>query len=812
MSPVASNGTPHSRSTSVHLGGPVSTGNGTKLNGIDTMAGASRIWPHLDDLRRARPSIDINSPLRTIIHEAELCAKLSETQIDFLRPDLALQEHIKATTLVAETLPRHKDYPALQTDSGELHRAYVGLQKRIQAQSPKIDEAIEIIKESNKLSGVQPAGRLISNSDRPQAQPNGHVRAQSVQSPNRGPGYAPNGYQNAGHSIDVQEAPAHTPTSVSGSPARRKPLVHPKPDALRGKALNPTISIPSPHSPKTDLEARFARLRSPAAGAVQDSRIQTRPISVSESPQTAGQSPIATRNSAMRPTGPREMPSAPTSIIRPTKISVDVQMPGMPRAPDAIYSPERNTDSLTGLDLPSSVPRGSPYIGSKGQTSAPPISTVGPSPSVNPRTDYFSFDSTPTSGNPKDLSARQEFTLPDTTTITAEQLEKYFRLASQGLRILLVDLRNREEFDGGHILAQSIICVEPFVLRDGMSAEELGDSNVISPDSEQKLYEQRHKFDLVVFYDQSSSSFKSSQYLESSSLQNFAKAVFDYGYSKQLKQRPMLLLGGLDAWVDLMGPGSLKASSSSTVSARKGLKPARPLGRVPMARDTSRLQALARRPRESRPLSKEEENKWAETLREEPDVSMADGENGDFEEFSYARTTEDFLRKYPELPSVQESMISTPRYPAVASQPKEVVSSVPRPPTRPAPALPRQRSSGISERGPSAGYALNTGTGPSTITSTPIPQGLTGLDTTGVTCYVNAVLQGLSATKGFRDFLIHFHYSTDRLPPRKGAEASDPPQLLTRNLNKVFMSLWCGQYEYITPKTLWVCSILVILT
>lgn len=271
----------------------------------------------------------------------------------------------------------------------------------------------------------------------------------------------------------------------------------------------------------------------------------------------------------------------------------------------------------------------------------------------------------------------------------------------------------------------------------------------------------------------------------------------------------MLLIGGLEAWVYINGPGSLKASSTSTTPARK-TKPARPLGRVPMARDSSRPQALARMPRESRPLSKEEENKWAETLRADTEVKMADGDNSDLEEFSYVRSTEDFIRRYPELPSVQESMISTPSYTSMNQYHNELANSansMPRPPTRPAPALPRQRSSGISERGPSATYTLGTATGGSSITSAPIPHGLTGLDSTGVTCYVNAVLQCLSATEGFREYLIRYSYSVERLPPKKGSETSDPPQLLMRNLTNVFVSLWCGQYEWITPKTFWVSTL-----
>lgn len=784
MSPVVSNGPPHSRSTSVHVGGPISTGNGAKPNSITTMGGTSRILPHLDDLK-GTPDYDINRPIRRIIQDAEMCAKQFETQIDFRRHDVALQEYLKACTLVVEVIPYHKDYPSLPAGSGELHRAYNSLRKRLQAQNPKIEEVIAIIKADNARSGVLPTRKAGSHNELARERVNGHVRAQSVQSPN-----------NAG-------AQRHTPNGYS---ARPKPPIHPKPDALHGKSLHTNNSTSPSAPPSTDLEARFARLRSPAANSMQDSRIQTRPISMSTSSQSSGQSSIVTKNSVIRPSGPREMPTLPTSIQRPTQISVDVPMPAMPRPPDAIYSPERNPGSVNDLDLPTSVPRSSPYFGFNNQTSAPPISTVGPSPSsMNPRTDYFSsFDTANSPGYNQDPSKREHAALPDGTAVSAEDLRRYIKMGNQASKLLLVDLRSREEFDSGHINADSIICIEPIVLRDGMSAEELGDSIVISPDAEQELYEQRHGFDWVVFYDESSVSLKATNQSHENShyLQDFARAVFDFGYSKRLKRRPMLLVGGLEAWVDIDGPGSLKTSSTSTTPATKTFKPTGSLGRVSVARDT---QTLARRPRESRPLSKEEENKWVETLQADTDVKVADGENSDFEEFSYVRSTEDFIRRYPELGPVQESMISTHISTSMHNHHDD--NYVPRAPTRPAPALPRQRSSGISERGPSATYALGSTTGQSSITSAPIPQGLTGLDSTGVTCYINAVLQCLSATEDFREFLIHYSYSERKIPPKKGSETSDPPQILTRNLRKVFESLWCGQYEWITPKTFWVWTL-----
>jgi len=817
MSPAASNGPPHSRSTSVvNVGGPISTETGTKPNGngIATAKGSPRVFPHLDDLISARPNVDINRPLRKILQDGELSAKQADTYMDFQRLDLAIQEYMKAKVLATEIIPRHKDYPSLQAERGELHRAYTGLMKRIQAQSAKVDTIIEVIKENNARSGVQPQQRAEPDEQVSGERVKGHARAQSLQSPalNGTSRISANGYGHSEHSNGIPETSALVPTSANGSPVRKKPPVQPKPQALHGKSLHPGGDGTALKSPQMDLEARFARLRSPNSTPGQDPRIRTQPISVPESPRASRQ-PIATTKSSstIRPSGPREMPSAPTSALRPSRVSIDVQIPGMPRPPDAIYSPDRNTESLVALNLPTSVPRSSSYLGTSSQTSAPPISTVGPTPSItDARKDYFSLPVDADSpGSSHNISKGQDPVVAEVTAVSAEGLMKYLGMGSQALRLLVVDLRSREEFDAGHIMAQSVICVEPVSLRKGMSAEELGESIVLSPDTEQKLYEQRHEFDLIVFYDQSSSSINQTHQIHESSnhLQYFAEAIFDYGYSKRPKQRPMLLLGGLDAWVDLMGPGSLQTSStgilSSTGIRRKPLKPARPLGRVPMARKD---QALARKPQESRPLSREEENQWAETLREDTHVKNPGAENSESDEFSYVRTTEDFFRRYPELPSVQESMVSTRPSTSMNKHHNESANAMPGPPARPAPALPRQRSSGISERGPSATYSMSSGTGPETITSTPVPPGLTGLDTTGVSCYANAVLQCLSATKPFRDFLISYNYPTYPLPPRKGAEISDPPQLLTRNLKKVFGFLWCGQYEWITPKTFWVCT------
>jgi ubiquitin carboxyl-terminal hydrolase 8 len=418
--------------------------------------------------------------------------------------------------------------------------------------------------------------------------------------------------------------------------------------------------------------------------------------------------------------------------------------------------------------------------------------------------DYFSpAHKTEENGVLQNTRKRLDFNLPEDTHISAQTL---FDLMAKGVQVLLVDIRSREEFDSGHIMSKSIICIESVTIREGVSAEELGDSNVLSPEIEQKHYENRSNFDLVVFYDQFSTSIKSNSSATSNGnakLEAFSNAVYEYGYNKQVRRRPVLLVGGLDSWVDLLGPNSLEMSSTL---GGNSLKPARPLGRVTMARDYRRNHLpRSSSVRQSRLFSKEEEKQWDETINK--DMNRKDDEES--EEFSYARTTEDFLRKYPELPSIQESMISSHPRTSVDTQVQQF-DSVPRPPARPAPALPRQRSSGISERGPTAAYTMSS---VSDSISTKSPKaGLTGLDNyCAKTCYVNSVLQCLSATPPLRKYLIdEYRYPTNPRPPKKSDEVGDnPPQLLTRNLANLLTILWSGNYDWVMPKTFLVSYILL---
>lgn len=783
MSPAALGGPPHSRASSLYGAGPISTENGRKYNGLDTMGGVNRVFPHLEELVSVRPDVNPQSPLRTILERGEQFAKSADTNLDFRRPDLALQEYIKASIIAVDIVPRHKDYPSIQNDRGDLHRLYQGLTKRIRTQHQKFDDVKKVIKENNARNGVKAPSAGSLNSSR---NLNSHARAQSVETASVN-GNSSYGLQNGGQ-VRASDHPV--------TPPKKKPPIQPKPNGLHGNAIQP------------DLAARFARLRSPESnGVIQDPRIRTQPISIPDHSELTPNPPIPPQ-SINRPTGPREMPSVPTTLPRPKLLPLD--LPSMPRAPDPIYnSPARNTDTTSTANLPSSVPRSSSYTSNGRKIYAPPISTVRGTPLlVDDRQDYFTPAHSVNGFSAPPKIKRPDINIPNSTTIKAEDLYEYLKIGSQALRVLLVDLRVRAQFDSGHIMSQTIICIEPMSLRQGVSGDELEERLILGPDSEQALYSKRHEFDLVVFYDQSSSSFDSSISsgdVSNNDLRNFSAAVYDYGYEKRLKRRPMLLVGGLDAWIDLLGQNSLQASSSGLRSTVTSIKPARPLGRVAVNRG-SRKPPLVPRRIESRPFTKDEETKWDEVLRNDETVgSPAVAPDVESDNLYYARTTDDFMRRFPEVSTIQESMISGDKTTLVESP---LTEEFPTPPARPPPALPRQRSSGVSERGSVTYTPAHAAT---TIEVPRKPPGLTGLHNPGNLCYMNSTIQMLATIPFLRNYVLNSEYPPKQRIPRKGTELSDPPQIMVRNLKNVFSYMWMGSYDWVTPKTFAVCMFAVAL-
>ncbi len=505
--------------------------------------------------------------------------------------------------------------------------------------------------------------------------------------------------------------------------------------------------------------------------------------------------------------GPRTLPPPPPNPPHPPKIPLDLGLEtSLPRAPSPAYNPSRNYQ--TSSNTP--PPRTSSSLRSSQSSTGVSRNTEG--------TNGLYRNSRPNdAGNGVRLTKAVSTEMPHATTITADELYDHLR----AYNVLVIDVRSREAYDQGHIFAKSIICIEPLGLKSGISAEELEDRLVVSPGVEQALFEQRNQFDLVVYYDQKT---RSTAFLTGAPTSNDAFAlralhdtIYEFNYYKPLRRPPMMLKGGIEAWEELVGRNGLATSSTAALvgSARPrtlARKPARPLGRVPMASSNSYLEVRKRRLREYKPLNADEEKTWLETARKEEvqsgDYQLAQSDNDTDSNHShsdepvspYIQSYEDFLRKFPEPSAIgkQSMMVASPPPPPARPPP-----SMPMVPSRPPPAVPRPSYSGVSEResaGMSPTSRQQTSAQPPLYTSRSISHYLklprTGLINFSVTCYMNATIQCLLATIPLSQFFLDNRWRDYIQRNWKGSNGIMPE--IYANLIR---SLWRGEVQAIRPTS-----------
>lgn len=183
---------------------------------------------------------------------------------------------------------------------------------------------------------------------------------------------------------------------------------------------------------------------------------------------------------------------------------------------------------------------------------------------------------------------------------------------------------------------QSSLCVERPLTIDHhrISADHLQESLILSPDKEQKLFQQRDQFDLIVIYDQDTTTLNSYTRFANKKaqdpLRNLVAAIYDLAYEKTLKAPPKLLVGGIARWKEYNGPTSLVQTpvytartglartgartaglSQSTIAQRrrergKGIIPGQILSDVEKSELNNTL-----------PINKEEEEEWMTRLKRE---------------------------------------------------------------------------------------------------------------------------------------------------------------------------------------------------
>ncbi|EGN91818.1 hypothetical protein SERLA73DRAFT_66796 [Serpula lacrymans var. lacrymans S7.3] len=133
--------------------------------------------------------------------------------------------------------------------------------------------------------------------------------------------------------------------------------------------------------------------------------------------------------------------------------------------------------------------------------------------------------------------------IPVSNVILPKALYEY--MCNPTTTVLLIDVRTREEFQKEHVKTGAVVCIEPFVLtRASIDGSSLEDSLHVAPSNERVLFVNRDKFDLVAMYDESSELYDEAH----GPLSSLVRVIYEKAFRKILRNTPMLLVGGLQAW------------------------------------------------------------------------------------------------------------------------------------------------------------------------------------------------------------------------------------------------------------------------
>lgn len=770
-------------------------------------------YPSIRDLQSradtASKQFTVYTPIRTLLNQAKQAADQANADVTFKRPDRAYIEYLISSEILANLIPMHKDYPAMKADSRELGYMYRNLCEQNKKQHSMAKEIHALIVDDNLKSGISQDDRSSAPAMPPspkslQAPVNGASRPQASLGGYGGRGRndelffdtAPSSHPSLGQDRPLSHQrsyPSSNNPNSRGLPSPSRSSLHQTPplhlqSSARGDSLSDRFSQlrnspTSESSPGGPYERLRERPRTELISPTEYSRYSSGDSSSSPSSSRSSVPDFTPKTSvsdaqAMPPPGPYQPPHPPKIPLHSDRA------PDLPIPPKPAYDPSRGRQ----LGL-----------------MRKPVQSNGTASGHDLR------------GAEKDKTMSAD--LSKGPFITADELCDRMKK----LNVLILDVRTREEFDEGHILANSILCVEPISLKPGISADELEERMIVSPSAELQMFERRNEYDMVVYYDQRTAS---DSFLTGSpsnddayALRILHDALYEFNYYKPLRRPPLFLLGGVSAWIDLLGAHSLAESRTaaqlgSTRSRTPVRRPGRPLGRVPMASSNSTVEVRKRRMREHHPLDAEEERKWLERSRNEevepPSYQQAYSENEADSRRQSAEepvsplihTYEDFLRRFPDLSREQQSMV-TARPPPPPPH-RKPVASVPSIPSRPAPAVPRPSYSGVSERDPAQVSPISRlpASQPPLYTSKPITRYLklprTGLINFGVTCYMNATIQCLTATIPLSQFFLDERWrSFCQKSNWKGSKAVMPQVFAS-----LVRSLWNGQFNAVRPSTL----------
>ncbi|KAI8146873.1 hypothetical protein BJV82DRAFT_596797 [Fennellomyces sp. T-0311] len=458
-----------------------------------------------------------------------------------------------------------------------------------------------------------------------------------------------------------------------------------------------------------------------------------------------------------------------------------------------------------------------------------------------------------------DIPPKSSFVFPPSLTVDPHTLAQWLRKRDNGPNILLLDVRMQSMYKEGCIRHKWMCQIEPLSLRPGVTSQKIEQSLVLNADEEQMLFNQRNKFDLVVYYDQDTRGMDE----VTPPLRNLISAIYENEFQKCLQRMPMLLAGGFAAWQEAIGPrgvysyvnpsqqpkppqdqnvppqGTHQQHWLASVVGNKGSANREPLHYTPFDYFTVKqfdgeLQSMTRSSGPKPPLQGIFANALSSPSRPElPPTTMpvAPPNNNNFS--PPTPTEESISAKYPDIKPNVSNGVSLQRrrtfidnpfhgFTETANNNYDVPPKIPSKPTRPLPPPPPTHYSPQdapiqrpSSAGPSAPalpskpdglkmphpvvdsrYARISSENSVSQLST-IQIGKTGLKNLGNTCFMSSIIQCLSGTTPLARYLLTGMY-------KQHVNKTNPlgtGGVLVQSLAELIRTMWSGNYNFISPVT-----------
>ncbi|KAJ2726918.1 ubiquitin-specific protease doa4 [Coemansia sp. Benny D115] len=168
--------------------------------------------------------------------------------------------------------------------------------------------------------------------------------------------------------------------------------------------------------------------------------------------------------------------------------------------------------------------------------------------------------------------------LGTSTTCTVDELrmmlDRSDKSANGRPTVLLLDVRPEQEYVWGHIDHRYVVNIDPTVLQNThCSLADITSSLVLVPDEQQKWFQRRSQFDVIVYVSQSARSFGDHGNKEVAALEKLNSIIYHCEYENPLKQPPLFLIGGFDAWAKGMGNRRCRWSENAQNSIQRSSRP-----------------------------------------------------------------------------------------------------------------------------------------------------------------------------------------------------------------------------------------------